>query len=87
MVEAIIIGVSIMIAGCCISEGLKRQGSKQSEADYYYFLKEHELVQYVNLSAEEIAQLLKDRPDVPKVVINGKTYYPSKPFQHWLTTL
>lgn len=87
IVEAAILAIGIAFAGFFIGEGLKRQGSMKNEAGYYYFLQEHELVQYVNLNTQDIAQFLKDHPDAPKVVINGKTYYPAKQFQQWLTTL
>lgn len=85
--EALIIALGIAFAGYFIGEGLKRQGSMKNEAGYYYFLKEHELTQFINLTDKDIAQFLKDHPEVPKVEINGKAFYPAKQFQQWSTKL
>lgn len=87
LADTVILAIGIALAGYFIGEGLKRQGSRKNEAGYYYFLQQHELTQYINLNDKEIAQFLKDHPEAPKVIINGKAYYPAKQFQKWLTEL
>lgn len=85
--DALLIALGLALGGYFIGEGLKRQGSKKNETDYYYFLQEHELTQWINLNTKELEQFLKNHPEAPKVIINGKTYYPAKQFKKWLTEL
>ncbi|WP_353615321.1 hypothetical protein [Virgibacillus sp. 7505] len=41
---------------------------------------------YLNLSKAEVADLLNKNPNAPKVVLDGTTYYPYKPFMKWITS-
>lgn len=85
--EFIWIAIGLAVLGYFIGEGLRNFGNPEKDSNYHYFLKEHELHYYVNLSENEIKQLLREYPGAPKVVLNGNTYYPLKKFQDWLHTI
>ena len=79
------IAVGLAVSGYFIGDGLRNFHNPKKGSGYYYFLKENELHYYVNLSGNEIEELLRDYPDAPKVVLNGNIYYPSRRFQECYT--
>ncbi|MFS0782040.1 DNA-binding protein [Bacillus sp. 1P06AnD] len=81
------IAVGLAGLGYFIGDGLRHIGNPKKVTKYFVFIKENELHYYVNLSRKEIKELLNEFPDAPKVVLNGKVYYPSRQFQEWLAAL
>lgn len=80
------VGAGIAIMGYYIGKGLQNFRQPDIGIDYYTLLKESDLQMFLNLSSDELSGLLNDRPDVPKIVLSGTTYYPKKQFIEWLHT-
>lgn len=81
------IGVGLAIMGKYIGNGLQNFRKPKKEVDYYTFLKESDLEMLLNLSTNEIKALLNEHPDIPKITLNGTTYYPKKQFVEWVASI
>ncbi|MGN1401361.1 MAG: DNA-binding protein [Bacillus sp. (in: firmicutes)] len=81
------LGVGLALLGYFIGDGLRHFQIPKKTAKYQVFLKENELHYYVSLNRKELKELLNQYPDAPKIVLDGKVYYPSKQFQDWLASL
>lgn len=84
------IGLGIAAFGYFIGNGLKNfknpEASFQFEDEYPTLIKEKDLHTYLNLSKDEVADLLKQHPNAPKIELNGTTYYPYQQFMKWITS-
>ncbi|MFP7478461.1 DNA-binding protein [Terribacillus saccharophilus] len=83
------IGLGIAALGYFIGDGLKNfknPGSGFQFDEYPTLIKEKDLHTYLNLTKAEVADLLNKNPNAPKVVLDGTTYYPYKPFMKWITS-
>lgn len=77
------VGAGLALMGFYIGKGLQHF-HKPKQIDYYTFMRENEVRMFLNLSPEELRALAEVHPDLPKVIINGKTYYPKKQLMEWL---
>jgi hypothetical protein len=80
------VGAGLALMGYYIGKGLQNFRQPAKEIDYYSFLKESDLGILLNLSPAEITALLNSHPDIPKVVLEGKTFYPKKQLIEWMTS-
>lgn len=71
------IGLGLALMGYYIGKGLQNFRRPANEIDYFTFLKESDLGIFFNLNSNEINALLNN-PDIPKVILEGTTYYPKK---------
>lgn len=79
------VGIGIALMGYYIGKGLQNFRQPEKDIDYYTFLKESDLPMFLNLNNDEIRSLLNERSDVPKIILNGTTYYPKKQLIEWLS--
>lgn len=70
------IGVGLALLGHYIGKGLINFRQSKNVIDYNVFLKESDLAYIFKLNRNEIKALLTEHQDVPKLVLNGTTYYP-----------
>jgi hypothetical protein len=81
------VGTGLAALGYFIGEGLKNFKNPSSiYKGYPSLIKEKNLHIYLGLSKEEIKDLLMKHPDIPKVELNGTTYYPHKQLLEWLSS-
>jgi len=80
------VAVGLALMGYFIGNGLKNFGRPDKTPTYYMFIKESDLEFYLNLSKEEVEELLNKHPDAPKIELKGTTYYPYKQFMEWLSS-
>ena len=78
------IAVGLAAFGYFIGDGLKNF-SKGKKNSYYdsYLIKEADLPRYLLLSKTEVQDLLHKYPGVPKLELDGTTYYPYQPLIDW----
>lgn len=82
------IGAGLAALGYFIGDGLKNfKNPKGSPSTYPTLIKEKDLHYYVNLSKEEVSELLKKYPDAPKIELKGTTYYPYEQFLEYLSRI
>ncbi|MFP7494557.1 DNA-binding protein [Terribacillus saccharophilus] len=84
------IGLGLAAFGYFIGNGLKYFKNPNAkyhfEDEYPTLIKEKDLPLYLNLNKAEVADLLKQYPDAPKIELDGTTYYPYRPFMKWVTS-
>jgi hypothetical protein len=86
------IAIAVVGAAYFIGEGLKNfnnPGGKSlleslDEDDSHELLKESEIHYFMGIDKEDAKVLLRDHPEVPHIIINGKTYYPKHKLRQWL---
>jgi len=81
---ALAIGLAAM--GYFVGKGLQNFGRPEAGNQYNMFIEENELEFYLNLSKDEIEELLRKYPNAPKMELNGKTYYPYTQFMEWVSS-
>lgn len=79
------IGAGLALMGYYIGKGLQHV-HKPEQLDYYTLMRENEVRMFLNLNPEELRALAESHPDFPKVIVNGKTYYPKNQVMEWITT-
>ncbi|MCM3586689.1 DNA-binding protein [Mesobacillus maritimus] len=90
--DSIWLALGIAAAGYFIGEGLKnfKNPEAQSLTGSFDFDDDHELIKdsnvhhFMGITKEDAKVLLKEHPDVPHVLINGKIYYPKNKLKQWL---
>lgn len=84
------IGVGLAAFGYFIGNGLKNFKNPEAkflfDDEYPTLIKEKDLHTYLNLSRDEVADLLRKHPDAPKMELAGTTYYPYRQFMKWVTS-
>ncbi|WP_409300243.1 DNA-binding protein [Peribacillus sp. SCS-155] len=81
------IAVGLAAFGYFIGDGLKNfKNPKGSPSVYPTLIKESQLPMYLNLSREEVTDLLRKYPDAPKIELNGTAYYPYQRFLEWFSS-
>lgn len=80
------IAVGLAMMGYFIGRGLQNFKQPEKVSDYYTFIEESELEFYLNLSKDEIKELLNEHPEVPRIVLKGSTYYPKRQFKEWISS-
>lgn len=86
------IALGIAVAGYFIGEGLKNFKNPDEDSFFDSFdedeehelIKENEVHYFIGVSKEDAQSLIKEYPDVPHIMINGKVYYPKKRLRDWL---
>ncbi|MBM7633392.1 DNA-binding protein [Geomicrobium sediminis] len=84
--NAIGIIVGLLLLAFFIASGWKSFKSKKSFSDQQELIERAHLHRYFHLNEAAMNELLNDNPTAPKVIINGKTYYPLTKFQKWYAT-
>lgn len=79
----ILLAVGLTLMGYFIGKGLQNFGTGTDDK-YNLFIKENDLEFYLNLSQNEIEDLLSKYPNPPKIELEGTTYYPYKQFMEWV---
>src|SRR5690554_1378713 len=82
----VFLAVGLALMGYFIGKGLQNFGRPDKGNKYNHFIKESDLEFYLNLDKKEIEDLLNKYPNVPKVELNGTTYYPYEQFMEWVTS-
>ena len=77
------VAIGLIIMGYFIGNGLKNIGKNDDVAPINNLMTKEHLSMSLNLDQKEIDDLLK-YPDVPKLTLNGTTYYPYTQFVTWL---
>jgi hypothetical protein len=78
------IGAGLAAFGYFIGDGLKNfKNPKSGYRPYPVLIKEKDLPYYLGLKQEEIEDLIRKCPDVPKIELKGTTYYPYKQLLEW----
>ena len=83
------IAVGLAALGYFIGNGLKNFAKGEKKKKSYYanhLIKEKDLPHYLLLSQEEVKDLLHKYPGVPKLELDGTTYYPYQPLIDWMTS-
>jgi len=80
------IAIGLAFMGYFIGKGLQNFNHPEKISRYHTFLEQDDLEFYLNLNEDEIKELLKKHPDIPKIVLNDVTYYPKKQFMDWLSS-
>ncbi len=80
------IGAGLALMGNYIGKGLMNFRQSKKVIDYNVFLKESDLTYLFNLNKNEIKALLTEYQDVPKLVLNGTTYYPKNQLIEWISS-
>ena len=80
------IGIGIAMMGYYIGKGLQNFRQPKKEIDFYTFLKESDLGMLLNLNNAEIRSLLDEHPDIPKIILQGTTYYPKNQLIDWINS-
>ncbi|MCR6111983.1 DNA-binding protein [Bacillus sp. A301a_S52] len=78
------IGFSLM--GYFIGKGLQNFSRPDKGHNYNHLIKESDLKFYLNLSQEEVEELLHKYPNPPKVELKGTTYYLYNQLMDWLSS-
>ena len=81
----VLLAVGLSLMGYFIGKGLQNMGHPEKGHHYHFFIKESELEYYFNLNKDEVKELLGKYPDVPRIELNGKIYYPYKQFMEWFS--
>lgn len=82
----VLLAVGLSLMGYFIGKGLQNMGHPEKGHHYHFFIKENELEYYSNLNKNEMEELLRKYPDVPKIELNGANYYPYKQFMEWFSS-
>ena len=80
------IGAGLALMGNYIGKGLMNFRQSKNVIDYNVFLKESDLAYVFKLNRNEIKALLTEHQDVPKLVLNGTTYYPKNQLIEWISS-
>lgn len=81
------VGAGLAALGYFIGEGLKNfNNPKSSYGGYPTLIKEKDLPYYLNLNKQKVEDLAAKYPDMPKVELNGTTYYPYKQLLEWMSS-
>ncbi|GAJ99944.1 hypothetical protein [Geomicrobium sp. JCM 19055] len=78
--------VSVLLLVFIIASGWKSFKSKKSFSEQQELIERAHLYRYFHMNEAAMNELLNDNPTAPKVVIDGKTYYPLTKFQKWYAT-
>nr|MDH3162656.1 DNA-binding protein [Bacillus licheniformis] len=80
------IGLGLAALGYFIGDGLKNfKNPKGIYSGYPYLIKEDDLHYYLGLSKVETKEMsLRKYPDIPKIELNGTTYYPYQQLMDWM---
>lgn len=79
------VGAGLALMGYYIGKGLQHF-HKPEQIDYYTFMRENEVRMFLNLSPEELRALAEVHTDLPRVIIDGNTYYPKQQLMAWIAT-
>lgn len=80
------IGIGLALMGYYIGKGLTHFRQPKKAIDYNMFLKESDLEFLLNLNKLEIKALLTEHQEIPKLVLNGTTYYPKNQLIEWISS-
>lgn len=78
--------IGLAALGYFIGDGLKNMHAGTKDSGYRTLIKESDLHYYVNLSREELEELIEKHPGAPKIELKGTTYYPYQQFMNWLSS-
>ncbi|PID01564.1 MULTISPECIES: DNA-binding protein [unclassified Sporosarcina] len=94
--DLIWIGLGIAAAGYFVGDGLKNfknPNAKDSISEIFSDDDEHELIRennvhyFMGISKEDAKHLIQEYPNIPRVVINNKIYYPKAKLRKWLSDI
>lgn len=96
--DFIAIAIGIAVAGYFIGNGLKNFKNPTENPDgngifdfdlddKHRLIKESQVYHYMGISKEDAKVLIKEHPDIPHIMLNGKAYYPKSKLKEWLLTL
>lgn len=57
------------------------------EDDEHELIKESAVHHYIDVSKEDVKQLIKEHSDIPHILLNGKVYFPKSKLREWLLKL
>ncbi|MFN2748002.1 MULTISPECIES: hypothetical protein [Bacillus] len=81
------LALGLAALGYFIGDGLKNfKNPKGNDSGYPHLIKERDLQYYLGLSKEETKEMLRKYPDIPKIELNGTTYYPYQHLMKWMSS-
>ncbi|MGD6831128.1 DNA-binding protein [Sutcliffiella halmapala] len=80
------IGIGLAALGYFIGDGLKNFKNQKNAPSYPTLIKKSDLHLYLNLTKNEVEDLLSKHPHAPKIELNGTTYFPYQQFMEWLAS-
>ncbi|WP_087972082.1 DNA-binding protein [Oceanobacillus rekensis] len=86
------LAIGLAAAGYFIGDGLKNFKNPEAKSmmdsleddDQYELIKENEIHWFMGITKEDAKFLVKEYPDIPHILINGKIYYPKAKLRQWL---
>ena len=94
--EFLILAIGIGLAGYCIGEGLRNFGNPRDKGlmhildpddDEHELMRESEVHAFMGIPKGDAEALIRERKDMPRVMINGKAYYQKAKLREWLKHL
>lgn len=80
------IGIGLAALGYFIGDGLKNFKKPKNVPSSPTLIKKSDLHLYLDLSKDEVEDLLSKHPLAPKIELNGTTYYPYQQLMEWLAS-
>lgn len=78
--------VGLGLMGYFIGDGLKHFNRPKQSSKDYSLLKGEDLPLWLSLSKEEVRDLIEKYPNLPKIELNGTTYYNYQKLLDWLAS-